>query len=417
MFSSFLFINQNALAQFVCSDRSVEQITDDPVEDSDHPSINADGSLMAFVSESDLTGQNPDTKFQIFLYNTIEKEFTQVTFITTGSAGSPYISADGTLVAFDAEADINGVPPNGNRQIYLYDVASGIITPITNEMTGDSRDPSINGLNTQIAFVSDANINGLNPPGGVNRQIFLYDINSGVFDKVTDGTGFLLINPASNTDGNRIAFTSSSDYTGQNPSGFRQVFLYNGNTDGISQITQATTTTTSSTSFAIDGSGSLIAFSSDGDPNGGALPGNQTQVFLFDGSSFSFEQITSSPDQGAFSPAVGQDGSCVVFSSRIDITGENPEEEVKTFLYDIASATFEQVGNPPGRQSNPATNADCTKIAFQSRINNVEQVFVATCIDSDDISVPTLSEWGLIAMAGILGIVGFMVIRRRKVTA
>ncbi len=31
--------------------------------------------------------------------------------------------------------------------------------------------------------------------------------------------------------------------------------------------------------------------------------------------------------------------------------------------------------------------------------------------------VPTLSEWGLIAMAGIMGIVGFMVIRRRKVTA
>ena len=30
--------------------------------------------------------------------------------------------------------------------------------------------------------------------------------------------------------------------------------------------------------------------------------------------------------------------------------------------------------------------------------------------------IPTLSEWGLIAMAGILGIVGFMVIRRRKVT-
>ncbi len=33
------------------------------------------------------------------------------------------------------------------------------------------------------------------------------------------------------------------------------------------------------------------------------------------------------------------------------------------------------------------------------------------------IEVPTLSEWGLIAMAGILGIVGFMIIRRRKATA
>jgi IPTL-CTERM motif len=32
-------------------------------------------------------------------------------------------------------------------------------------------------------------------------------------------------------------------------------------------------------------------------------------------------------------------------------------------------------------------------------------------------AIPTLSEWGLIAMAGILGIVGFMVIRRRKASA
>lgn len=32
-------------------------------------------------------------------------------------------------------------------------------------------------------------------------------------------------------------------------------------------------------------------------------------------------------------------------------------------------------------------------------------------------SIPTLNEWGLIAMAAILGIIGFMVIRRRKVMA
>ncbi|MEX0998965.1 MAG: IPTL-CTERM sorting domain-containing protein [Thermodesulfobacteriota bacterium] len=31
-------------------------------------------------------------------------------------------------------------------------------------------------------------------------------------------------------------------------------------------------------------------------------------------------------------------------------------------------------------------------------------------------AIPTLSEWGLIAMASILGIVGFMFIRRKKVT-
>ena len=34
-----------------------------------------------------------------------------------------------------------------------------------------------------------------------------------------------------------------------------------------------------------------------------------------------------------------------------------------------------------------------------------------------NVPIPTLSEWGLIAIAGILGIVGFLVIRRRKVSA
>ena len=35
---------------------------------------------------------------------------------------------------------------------------------------------------------------------------------------------------------------------------------------------------------------------------------------------------------------------------------------------------------------------------------------------SNTTPIPTLSEWGLIAMAGVLGIIGFMVIRRKKVS-
>ena len=58
---------------------------------------------------------------------------------------------------------------------------------------------------------------------------------------------------------------------------------------------------------------------------------------------------------------------------------ENGQNFTCLKIFDMASCTFENEGPPP--------------------------------------SVPTLSQWGLIAMAGILGIVGFMVIRRRKVTA
>jgi len=45
--------------------------------------------------------------------------------------------------------------------------------------------------------------------------------------------------------------------------------------------------------------------------------------------------------------------------------------------------------------------------------NNRIQVFLPIITTP----IPTLSEWGLVAMAGILGIVGFMVMRRRKVRA
>lgn len=49
---------------------------------------------------------------------------------------------------------------------------------------------------------------------------------------------------------------------------------------------------------------------------------------------------------------------------------------------------------------------------IDSSCNNETDLCSGFVVERD---VPTLSEWGLIAMAGVLGIIGFMVIRRRKV--
>jgi len=47
-----------------------------------------------------------------------------------------------------------------------------------------------------------------------------------------------------------------------------------------------------------------------------------------------------------------------------------------------------------------------------------EQTGVCSGLNPEDVrNVPTLSEWGLIAMAGVLGLVGFMVMRRKRATA
>jgi len=58
----------------------------------------------------------------------------------------------------------------------------------------------------------------------------------------------------------------------------------------------------------------------------------------------------------------------------------------------------------------------CTVEAF--REGQICNEATGQCVQQvNNTPIPTLSEWGLIAMAGILGIVGFMVIRRRKATA
>lgn len=56
-------------------------------------------------------------------------------------------------------------------------------------------------------------------------------------------------------------------------------------------------------------------------------------------------------------------------------------------------------------------------ISYIGQISGFEERFSAIAVYSERTAVPTLSEWGLISMAALLGIVGFMVVRRRQVAA
>jgi hypothetical protein len=60
-----------------------------------------------------------------------------------------------------------------------------------------------------------------------------------------------------------------------------------------------------------------------------------------------------------------------------------------------------------------------TDVIVASFQDKTSRVIKSTPVEKtwESLPIPTLSEWGLVAMSGILGIVGFLVIRRRKVTA
>lgn len=116
-------------------------------------------------------------------------------------------------------------------------------------------------------------------------------------------------------------------------------------------------------------------------------------------------------------------------------TLSDPGDPIFIFGIDIEQTVTVTEELPPGWVLG---GIQCTEGVINCGMDGFEPCLTATvngnavtfeCLDNDTASctftniresrnIPTLSEWGLIAMAGVLGIAGFIVaMRRRKVTA
>jgi hypothetical protein len=190
------------------------------------PVISADGMHIAFQSESDLTGHNADGNPEIFLYNVANASMTQITDTpVTNINANPAINADGTRIAFSSGWYYN-------REIFLYDTVTGTLSQITDTIGGiGGSTPSIDWAGDRIAFLSSANLTGQNPDG--NQEIFLYNLHHSALSpaliQITSSKGTIgSILPSINADGTRIAFFSDADllHIGQPRSAPWEVFLY-----------------------------------------------------------------------------------------------------------------------------------------------------------------------------------------------
>jgi len=66
---------------------------------------------------------------------------------------------------------------------------------------------------------------------------------------------------------------------------------------------------------------------------------------------------------------------------------------------------------------NTSDEIECLSVGVQFLLNESCNEETGFCSGSQvNTPIPTLSQWGLIAMAAILGFIGFMVMRRRKAT-
>ena len=118
---------------WAASTLSLTRITTGASERDSHiPSINSDGSKIAFRSDADFLGQGiPDNQNEIWLYDTTTMT---VTRITTGASNrdssNPSINSDGSKIAFYSDVDLlgQGIPDNQN-EIWLASFPYKIFLP------------------------------------------------------------------------------------------------------------------------------------------------------------------------------------------------------------------------------------------------------------------------------------------------
>lgn len=446
VFSVSLLISGLAYSQEACE---VVQITNGDLGSRD-PAVCGNGNGILFISRADLLNNgHPDQEDLFFadITDPFNPVFYQLTNTPQNERGLS-ISDDCSDIGFDSRSDLTGGNPSNFNQMFYADISNPntpVFTQLTNTgVNNASTDGAVSGNGTKVALSTSEDLTGMNPDG--SREYFIFDANNAVvpFGQLTDdptNDGSITSNPVINANGSSVAFTSSQDFVppGTNLNGGRQLFLSrisydspNPPTSQLFQITDFPNNDFFAQGPEITPDGNKILFATNFDITGGN-PGIMRDLFLVDvtnPASPVFNQITRSNQFTASTGIINSSASLISFIADIPQFGGGDQ----IFLADIINPLdpqFTILTNFPNDSDldDLSSPNEFTFIAFESEsdlipggnIDGNEEIYILFPDDCGfDISgnaIPTLSEWGLIAMAAVLGIIGILVVRRRNAAA
>ncbi|MDP1945924.1 MAG: putative Ig domain-containing protein [Nitrospirota bacterium] len=307
------------------------------------PSINSDGSLVAFTSQAAnfVAGVSGS---QIYLHNRQTNQIEVVsrdsttTIVISGNGGSsaPSISSDGSLVAFVSLAT-NLVTGVSGQQIYVRNRQTGQTSVISKSSagvagTGISSAPAISADGRYVAFVS-ASTNLVSGVSGT--QVYVHDRQTGQTTLVSKDNNLTPIpgndnssTPTISSDGQFVAFASLSTNLGA-AGGNRQIYVHdrlngpNGTTSLVSKDSAGTVGNGNSSVPSISGDGRYVAFVSGATNIVAGFSGQQ--VYIHDRNtgpngtnSLISRDNSGTPNAGnqnSNTPSISADGRYVAFVS------------------------------------------------------------------------------------------------------
>ncbi|MEN6430239.1 MAG: hypothetical protein ABFC80_05260, partial [Coriobacteriales bacterium] len=114
--------------------------------------MSGDGSSIVFQSEDDLAPDDTNTRTDVYMWT---RESNETTWVSAPSATaldtdrgsrSPTVSDDGQRVAFFSGVDFSSDDTNGEQDIYVKDMVTGVYTPVAVTADGSSPGSEINDL-------------------------------------------------------------------------------------------------------------------------------------------------------------------------------------------------------------------------------------------------------------------------------
>ena len=217
------------------------------------PSVTSDGRMIAFSSNRNLCGLNSDLSYEIFLYDSLSRTFTQLTnALNEQSSGSPKISGDGSRVYYKRTALSN---PNAG-DVMLVDVQTAttrmVATDIADLALSEGRAVSNDGMRLVYSAATAPN----------QTQVFVYEGRGNSIRQVTQlGSRSVDVNlqPTISGDGKRIAFATRRRVTNASDGGV-ELYLLDLPTGQVRQITNAPSSATAEVVSSLNFDGSLVVF-------------------------------------------------------------------------------------------------------------------------------------------------------------
>jgi len=343
-------------------------------------SIAPDGTKVVFHSSSTnlISGVTTDGNGNIYLYDVVSGTNSLITKGLSGTGGngwsaSPRFSPDGAKVLFESGATdlISGMTTGNSFNVYLYDVASDVITLITKSSSNVGADSWAGAAwfspdGTKVVFGSTATdlIDGVATTP--LEHIFLYDIASGATTLVTKGSsgiganGWSSANRDSSVAGTKLVFESSATdlVDGVTTDSRTNIYLYDIVTGVTTLVTKGPSDVggnSGSYNPRVSPDGTKVAFQSSATNliEGMTTSGNDN-IYLYDIASGVTVLVTNSSsglggNDDSYYPWISPDGSKIAFSSYATnlISEMTTTSGGNIYLYDIASGTITLVTRGP----------------------------------------------------------------------